>query len=71
MKNMTRFVDGARAEGIKPILMTSETFRRWDKQGHLKTVDDVEVYEAIIRTVGRQKKVPLLGVDAITREFYL
>jgi pectinesterase len=70
-KNLERFVAEARAAGIKPILMTCETFRRWDGPAKLRYVDAVGAYEMQTRAVAKELGVPLLDVESITHGFFI
>jgi len=69
--NIRQFVQEARAAGIKPILMTCETFRRWDGPNRLRYVDAVGPYEKQTRAVAKEMNVQLLDVETITHDFFI
>jgi lysophospholipase L1-like esterase len=62
--NLARFVDEVRAAGGVPVLMTPLT-RRVFRDGQLQ--DDLAPWAEAMRTVARQRAVPLVDVHAATR----
>jgi rhamnogalacturonyl hydrolase YesR/beta-xylosidase/lysophospholipase L1-like esterase len=60
--NMARYVDEARAAGIKPILVTPLTRRYFDVDGHIKS--DLVEYAEATRQVAAEKNVPLIDLHA-------
>jgi lysophospholipase L1-like esterase len=65
--NMARFVDEARAHGMRPVLVTSIAHRDFGPDGKLKA-DGVEPYVAVVRELARQKNVPVIDLYADTRD---
>ena len=65
--NLIRFVDEARAAGVKPVLVTSMVRRVFqpDKQ-HLRV--DLEPYVAAMKRVAEEKQVPLVDLHERSRE---
>ncbi len=60
--NMARYVDEARAAGIKPVLVTPLTRRYFGEDGKIHS--DLEAYAAQTRSVAAEKHVPLLDLHA-------
>jgi lysophospholipase L1-like esterase len=58
--NLSRFVDEVRAKGGHPVLFTPVMRRKFDKDGTF--VDTHGGYPDIVRTVAREKKVPLIDM---------
>ena len=65
--NLIRFVDEARAAGVKPVLVTSMVRRVFqaDKK-HLRV--DLEPYVAAMKKVAEEKQVPLVDLHERSRE---
>lgn len=68
-KNLTQFVDEARAVGIKPILVTPVSRRYWQDDGTIK--DDLASKVAAMRQVATDKKVPLMELHERAVDLYL
>lgn len=68
-KNLTRFIDEARATGIKPILVTPVSRRYWQEDGTIK--DDLLEKVAVMQKLAAEKKVPLLELHARAVDLYL
>jgi pectinesterase len=64
--NLRQFVQEVRACGAHPILATPVVRRDWDGSGRLK--DSHGAYLAAVRTVAAEEKVPLLDLEALTRQ---
>ena len=68
-KNLERFVDEARAAGIKPILVTPVSRRYWQEDGTIK--DDLASKVAAMRRVAEEKKVPLMELHERAVDLYV
>ena len=68
-KNLTRFIDEARAVGIKPILVTPVSRRYWQDDGTIK--DDLIEKVAIMHKLAAEKKVPLMELHERAVDLYL
>lgn len=68
-QNLARFVDEARAAGIKPILVTPVSRRYWQPDGTIK--DDLVEKVAAVRQVATDKKVPLMELHERAVDLYL
>lgn len=68
-KNLTRFIDEARAVGIKPILVTPVSRRYWQDDGTIK--DDLLEKVAIMHKLAAEKKVPLMELHERAVDLYL
>jgi lysophospholipase L1-like esterase len=69
--NIKRFVDEAKAAGIKPVLMTSMAERKWDKDGKFEDTAVLMPYEQATRDVAKEEGVPLLDLSKATTDFYI
>ena len=67
-KNLARFVDEARAAGIKPILVTPVSRRYWQDDGTIK--DDLLEKVAVMQKLAADKKVPLLELHERAVDLY-
>lgn len=65
--NMERYVDEARAAGIKPILVTSIA-RREFKNGEIHST--LTPYAEVVKQIAAEKQVPLLDLHQRTIELY-
>lgn len=68
-ENLACFVDEARADGIKPILVTPVSRRYWQPDGTIK--DDLANKVAAMRQVATDKKVPLMELHERAVDLYL
>lgn len=68
-RNLTRFVDEARAAGITPVLVTPVSRRYWQADGTIK--DDLADYVAAMRQVAAEKQVALMELHERAVELYL
>jgi lysophospholipase L1-like esterase len=68
-QNLARFVDEARAAGIKPILVTPVSRRYWQDDGTIK--DDLAPKVAAMRQVATDRKVPLMELHERAVYLYL
>ena len=68
--NIARFVSEARADGIKPVLMTALSAHRWNPDGTLKANGEPAPYNQLIRDVAAETDTPLLDVERISAAFY-
>ncbi len=67
--NLARFVDEARAAGIRPILVTPVARRYWQADGTIK--DDLDLWVAAMQKVAADKSVPLMQLHEKAIELYL
>ena len=67
--NLTRFIDEARAAGIKPILVTPISRRYWDDKGEIH--DDTEANAAAMKTLAAEKGVLLMDLHQSAVDFYI
>ena len=67
-KNLARFVDEARAAGIKPILVTPVSRRYWQDDGTIK--DDLLEKVAVMQKLAAEKKVPLMELHERAVDLY-
>lgn len=67
--NLARFIDEARAAGIKPILVTPVARRYWQADGTIK--DDLGPWVAAMQQVAADKNVPLMQLHEKAIELYL
>lgn len=58
--NLRRFVEQARAEGGKPVLLTPVARRWFDSEGKLRDVHGI--YPSLVRRVAEDMKVPLIDL---------
>jgi lysophospholipase L1-like esterase len=68
-RNLTRFIDEARAAGIKPILVTPVSRRYWQDDGTIK--DDLIEKVAVMHKLAAEKKVPLMELHERAVDLYL
>ena len=59
--NLERYVRETREKNGLPVLLTPVARRKFDDNG--KFIDTHEQYAAIVRTVAKEKKVPLIDMD--------
>lgn len=64
--HLSRFVDEAREKGIKPILVTSLTRRKWTRDGLIEP--SLAEYAAATRSVAMAKSVPLIDLHQASIE---
>jgi lysophospholipase L1-like esterase len=69
ISDMTRYVDDARAQGAKPVLVTPLTRRQWDKSDSGRIKSSLTAYADEVQKIASDKKVPL--VDLHTRSLEL
>lgn len=62
------FIAEARKKGGKPVLVTSTNRRRFDDKG--KIVNTLEDYPEAMRQAAREENVPLIDLNAMSKEFY-
>ncbi len=67
--NLGRFVDEARAAGIKPILVTPISRRYWDEKGEIH--DDTEANAAAMKKVAADKGCLLMDLHQAAVDFYI
>jgi pectinesterase len=67
---ITRYVDEARANGAKPILITSLVRRQWDASDSNKIKSVLTPYAEVVKAVATEKKVPLVDLHARSKELY-
>lgn len=59
--NLSRFVNGSRSKGAKPVLLTPVARRKFNEAGEVQGTH--EQYSAIVRKVAEELKVPLIDMD--------
>lgn len=64
--NLIRFVNDVRSKGAFPVLITSVNRRKFDSTG--KPVDLMGEYPAVVRSVAKDMKVPLIDLHKSSRE---
>lgn len=62
------FIKEARAREAKPVLVTSMHRRRFNEQG--KIINTLEDYPEAMRQTAKEEGVPLIDLNAMSREFY-
>ncbi|QIA09929.1 hypothetical protein G0Q07_06775 [Draconibacterium halophilum] len=62
------FMNEARKKGGKPVLVTSTNRRKFDEEG--KIVNTLEEYPDAMRQLAREENVPLIDLNAMSKEFY-
>jgi lysophospholipase L1-like esterase len=67
-KNMQRYVDEARAAGIKIILVTSLSRRQWGSDGKIHST--LVPYVAVVKKIATDNQVPLIDLHARSIELY-
>ena len=67
--NLTRFIDEARAAGIKPILVTPVSRRYWQADGTIK--DDLIEKVAVMHKLAAEKNVLLMELHERAVDLYL
>ncbi len=65
---MTRYIDETRAAGATPVLVTSLVRRQFDKQDPHKINSSLQTRAEIIRTLAREKNVPLVELHDRSKE---
>lgn len=66
--NLRRYVEEARAAGIKPILVTPIARRYFQPDG--KIVDDLPGHVAAMKKVAAEMKVPLIDLHEISQRYF-
>lgn len=66
-ENISRFVKEARAKGVRPVLITPVSRRKF-KDGI--QVETHEIYSGLVRELAASLKVSLIDLDAKSRELY-
>ena len=61
---MTRYVTEARASGAKPVLVTSLTRRRFNRDGHVDS--DLFAYAEAAKRVAAEQRVPLIDLHRLS-----
>ncbi|MEO2011671.1 MAG: DUF6807 family protein [Pirellulaceae bacterium] len=64
--HLRTYVEEARRAGIRPVLVTSLTRRRWDTTG--KIIPTLDEYAEAAKIVAMEKKVPLIDLHALSIE---
>jgi lysophospholipase L1-like esterase len=67
---ITRYIDETRANGAKPILITSLVRRQWDANDSNKIKSVLTPYAEVVKAVAAEKKVPLVDLHARSKELY-
>jgi pectinesterase len=66
--NMTRYVDEARAAGVKPVLITSISRRQWGSDHHIHST--LQPYVDVVKQIAAEKNVPLIDLHDRSIEVY-
>jgi lysophospholipase L1-like esterase len=66
--NLKQFVDGARAKGGLPILITSVNRKTMDSTGHV--TNSLKDYPDAVRQLAKAENVPLIDLNATTKTLY-
>jgi lysophospholipase L1-like esterase len=66
--NLKEFVDGARARGGIPVLITSVNRKTMDRSGHI--TNSLGDYPAAVRELAKEQNVPLIDLNAMTKTLY-
>lgn len=66
--NIEKYVDDARAAGIKPVLVTPISRRQWDRDGHIKST--LQPYADAVLAVAKEKDVPVIDLHRWAVEYY-
>src|SRR4051812_19209434 len=67
-KNMTRYVEEARAAGIRPVLVTSLARREFGADGRIHS--SLAPYAAVIKRIAAEEDVPLIDLHARSIALY-
>jgi lysophospholipase L1-like esterase len=67
--NLCRYIDEARAAGATPVLITPMHRRWFNTDGTL--LDNLQPYADAMKTVAREKHVPVIDLHTMSRELYL
>jgi unsaturated rhamnogalacturonyl hydrolase len=62
------FIIEARKKGGKPVLVTSTNRRRFDEKGAI--INTLEDYPEAMRQAAREENVPLIDLNAMSKQFY-
>jgi lysophospholipase L1-like esterase len=68
--NIKRYVDEAKAAGIKIVLMTSLADRKWAADGTFEDSPTLLSYEEATRSVAKEEDVPLIDITKLSTLFY-
>ncbi|HUB24175.1 MAG TPA: rhamnogalacturonan acetylesterase [Tepidisphaeraceae bacterium] len=66
--DLAKFVDGARAKGGIPVLVTSMNRKSMDASGHI--VNTLGDYPEAVRQLAHEKNVPLIDLNAMSKTLY-
>ncbi|HEX4054064.1 MAG TPA: rhamnogalacturonan acetylesterase [Tepidisphaeraceae bacterium] len=66
--NLKQFVDGARAKGAIPVLLTSINRKTMDATGHIR--NSLGDYPAAVRELAAEDNVPLIDLNRLTKTLY-
>jgi len=65
---LTRYIDEARAAGIRPVLVTSLSRRQWGPDGRIRST--LVPYVEVVKAIAAEKNVPLVDLHARSIELY-
>jgi lysophospholipase L1-like esterase len=65
---LKQFIDGARAHGATPVLVTSCNRREMDRSGHV--VNTLKQYPDAVRKLAKEQNVALVDLNAMSKTFY-
>ena len=66
--NMMRYVDEARAIGVKPVLVTSLVRRQWESNSTNQIKSSLAPYVDAVKRIAAAKNVPLIDLHARSKE---
>jgi lysophospholipase L1-like esterase len=67
---MAKYIDGTRAIGAKPILVTSLVRRQWNAADSNKINSVLTPYAEAVKALAKEKNVPLVDLHARSKELY-
>jgi lysophospholipase L1-like esterase len=65
---MQRYVDEGRAAGIKVVLVTPLSRRKWNKEGKINSA--LQPYADVVKTIAADSQVPLIDLHTRSIELY-
>ncbi len=68
-ERLSEYIDGIRANGGKPILVTSLVRRTFDPENPHRLTDTLAPYAAAVRKLGAEKNVPVIDLHASSRAY--
>ncbi len=65
---MTQYIEGARAIGAKPIIVTSMVRRQWDKSDPNKINSSLVPYVEAVKKLAKEKNIPVVDLHANSKK---